>query len=352
MANPVEVIEGREIPATRESMAAILNQSEIDTQIATAKRFPRSVTKFIEEAKSLACLDEQVAAGCMYALPRDGKKIEGPSARFAEIVMSCWGNCRAGGRVVAEERDFVVSQGSFMDLERNTAVAFETKRRITTSDGRRYGDDMIGVTGNAATAIVFRNAVLKGIPKAFWSPVYDAVRKTIIGEASTLKERRGAMLADFMKMGVTEQMIFGLLDVKGIEDVTGEHMLTLKGVFTAIKDGETTVDQQFPTASAEKKKDAGKKGSAGLKDDLGKKKEGGDAEKAAGTEPVKAPTADEIVSALKNAADQIALDAIWNADVKGKYGKKEQQADLARLSEAYTVRQKEIAPPTTAAGKE
>ena len=345
----MEVIEGREIPANLDSMAAVLNKSEIDMQIATAKRFPRSVARFIAEATELATLNEQVASGCMYALPRDGKKIEGPSARFAEIVLSCWTNCRAGGRVVAEERDFVVAQGSLMDLERNTAVAFETKRRITTSDGRRYGDDMIGVTGNAAVAIVFRNAVLKGIPKAFWLPVYEAVRKTIIGEASTLKERREAMLADFMKMGVTGQMIFDLLSVKGIEDVGGEEMLTLKGLFTAIKDGDTTVDQAFPTASAEKKKDAGKKGSAGLKDDLkGKKEDAGS--KAEGTEAPRAPSTDEIMEALRGAADQIALDAVWNADVKGKFGKKEQRDDLAKLSEAYTLRQKDIAGTSSGKG--
>jgi hypothetical protein len=50
--------------------------------------------------------------------------------------------------------------------------------------------------------------------------------------------------------------------------------------------------------------------------------------------------------------DEIALTSIWNADVKGKYGKKDQQADLAKLSEAYTVRQKELVSAAAGTGKE
>src|SRR6267142_961378 len=86
---------------------AIINKSEIDQQIATAKKYPRSVKQFINEAIQLATLDEDTAKDCIYALPRDGKVIEGPSARFAEIVAYSWGNSRAGARVIGEDAEFV-----------------------------------------------------------------------------------------------------------------------------------------------------------------------------------------------------------------------------------------------------
>ncbi|MFN8826683.1 MAG: hypothetical protein ACK501_17070, partial [Planctomycetota bacterium] len=47
-------------------------------------------------------------------------------------------------------------------------------RRITGKNGRRYSSDMIGVTGNAACSIALRNAVFRGIPRAFWIDIYDA----------------------------------------------------------------------------------------------------------------------------------------------------------------------------------
>src|SRR5712664_3702907 len=139
----------------------VINKSEINVQIATAKRFPRSVTKFQGEAISLVSLNEETAEGCVYALPRDGRTIEGPSARFAEVVAYSWGNCRAGARVVSEDGDFVTAQGVFWDLEKNTAIGYEVKRRIIDSKGRRYKPDMIGVTANAACSIALRNAILK-----------------------------------------------------------------------------------------------------------------------------------------------------------------------------------------------
>jgi hypothetical protein len=76
-----EVLE-REVSLSPQETGALamLNKSEIDTQIATARRFPRSVTKFIAEATSLVALNETVAGECIYALPRGGKTIEGPSA--------------------------------------------------------------------------------------------------------------------------------------------------------------------------------------------------------------------------------------------------------------------------------
>src|ERR1700754_457466 len=73
---------------------AMIQGAEIDQQIATAKKYPRSLTKFVEQTKGLVAMDESIAESCIYALPRGGKMIKGPSARFAEIIASQWGNAR------------------------------------------------------------------------------------------------------------------------------------------------------------------------------------------------------------------------------------------------------------------
>lgn len=224
---------------------AILNKSEIDQQIATAKRYPRSVTKFLKESQELACLSEDVAGACMYALKRSDKTIEGPSARFAEIVAHAWGNCRAGARIVGEDQRFITAQGFCFDLEKNVAIYYETKRRITNKHGEKFLDDMVGVTANAACSIALRNAVLKVIPKALWNPIYEAARKTAVGDSKTLVDRRTTMLQQFAKMGATPAQVFGLLEVKGEEDITLDHLAVMRGLFTSIKEGETTVDQAF-----------------------------------------------------------------------------------------------------------
>ena len=145
--------------------------SEVEAQLVAAHRFPRRITLFAERAEAMACLNEDIADACMYALPRAGKTIEGPSARFAEIMATCWGNLRAEARPLeVRDRDVLV-RGTCWDLESNVAIAFEVTRRITNREGKRFDDDMIAVTTNAAGSIALRNAILKVVPKAYWDPI-------------------------------------------------------------------------------------------------------------------------------------------------------------------------------------
>lgn len=231
------------------SMVSLLNRSEIDQQIATAHRFPRSVKRFRDEAMAMVTLNESVAGQCIYALPRDGKTIEGPSARFAEVIASAWGNSRAGARVIDDRGDFVVAQGVFHDLERNVAITYEVQRRITDKQGRRFKTDMIGVTANAACSIALRNAILKGVPKAFWDDMYAEARKVVMGDVKTLANRRADAVALFQRFGVTVEQLCAKLEVAGVEDISLEHLVTLRGLVTAIKEGDTTVEEAFGAAT-------------------------------------------------------------------------------------------------------
>lgn len=231
------------------STVALLNKSEIEQQIDTAKKYPRSIKRFRDETLQMVTLNESIAASCIYALPRDGKTIEGPSARFAEVIASAWGNCRAGARVVSDTGDFITAQGVFLDLERNVAITYEVQRRIVDKHGRRYKPDMIGVTGNAASSIALRNAILKGIPKAFWETMYQAARKTVMGDVKTLANRRAEAIKAFVAFGVSDAQVFEKLGVAGIEDIKIEHLVILQGLLTAIKEGDTTPEQAFSPES-------------------------------------------------------------------------------------------------------
>ena len=243
MSAPAEVV--REVMTAESGTVALLNKSEIDQQIATAKKYPRSLKLFRDEALQMVTLTESIAKECVYALPRDGKVIEGPSARFAEVMVSAWGNSRAGARVVGESGEFVTAQGVFYDLERNVAITYEVQRRIVNSSGRRYKTDMIGVTANAACSIALRNAILKGIPKAFWSELYTAARRIIAGDVKTLANRRADAIKEFAIFGVNEQQILGLLGKAGVQDIGIEDLVTLHGTLTAIRDGDSTPEDIF-----------------------------------------------------------------------------------------------------------
>lgn len=236
---------GGELLSSRSSFVESQSRGETDIQISTAHRFPRSVKAFRAKALSLATLDEETAASCFYSLPRDGKAIEGPSARLAEIVAVSWGNLRSQANVVDIDDKWVTARGVCWDLEANVAVSVEVRRRITNKQGRRFNDDMIGVTSNAACAIALRNAVFKVVPMAMAKPIYEAARRVAIGNAQTLSSRRAKMVDHFGKMGVQPDQICQKVNKASVDDITLDDLGTLIGLATAIKDGDTTVDEAF-----------------------------------------------------------------------------------------------------------
>lgn len=242
--------EEREITTAETGMVAVISKAEIDQQIATAKKYPRSIKRFVDDATAMVTLNESIAQQCIYALPRDGKVIEGASARFGEIVASAWGNCRAGARVVDERGEFITAQGVFHDLERNVAITYEVQRRITDKNGRRYKPDMIGVTANAACSIALRNAILKGVPKAFWEPMYQKARAVVAGDHKTLANKRAEAIKQFTIYGVNEEQILSKLGRPGVADITVDDLVILFGLLTALRDGDTTAEQMFDLGSS------------------------------------------------------------------------------------------------------
>ena len=240
-ATEPEILE-REVAPTLPAAAG----ATVDVQVATARRFPRSVTTFVQSATEMATLTPEIAASCVYAVPRDGKTIEGPSARLAEIVASAWGNLRIQAGATNDDGRFVTARGEAWDVQTNVAVGFEVKRRITTRKGDTFSDDMVVVTGNAAASIALRNAVFKAVPSPFWRPIYLKCRQVIAGDARTFSSRRDEMLKAFAVIGVTEQRLCAAIGLKGKADVTLEHMATLVGILNALKEGETSVEEAFP----------------------------------------------------------------------------------------------------------
>lgn len=223
----------------------LITKAEIDMQISTAKAFPRDVRMCIKNSMDMISISEDVAQSCVYALPRDGKNITGPSVRLAEIVSSNFGNLRTGARIVANDGRWITAQGICHDLETNNCVTVEVKKRITTKAGKTYSDDMQTVTGNAACAVAFRNAVFKVIPAALVEPLLEKAKEVAKGEAGKLADNITKALLFFTNLGVTQEQVFELMDVKSVDEITPEMLVTLRGMATALKNGDTTVKELF-----------------------------------------------------------------------------------------------------------
>jgi hypothetical protein len=241
MENQITVVE------SNDTAIYLITKAEVDMQISTAKAFPRSIAKSVEDALSMATMTEDIAQSCTYSMPRAGKNLEGPSVRLAEIMTSAWGNSRSGARVIDNDGKTVTAQGIFHDLEKNVCITIEVKKRITDRNGKAFSEDMQVVTGNAACAIAFRNAVFKGIPASLVASIYDQVKQVAKGTAATLKDRRAKAVSWFNDQGVKDAQLCESLGIKKVEDIDLDKLSILNGMRSALKNGETTIKEMFET---------------------------------------------------------------------------------------------------------
>lgn len=288
-----------------------ITKGEVEMQIDAAHKYPRQIKTFLENARTLVTMDKETAASCIYQLKRwDSREnrekiIAGPSVRLAEMAATTYRNLHTAARVLdIRDRDVIV-QAQTWDLEANNRVGIEVTRGIMTSGKggktpRRFDDDMIRVTCMAAIAIARRNAVFTVIPRAFINNIYAAATDKATGadEGNLIEEVRRVCAWFVNKQKVPIERICAFFQVARWEEISKEDLTTLIGMGNAIKEGEKTAEDYFPTGTAAGPRPVAK--SAAL-DELAKK----------GPRKSEPPPANDAAPTL---TDEMVIDALVDAD--------------------------------------
>ncbi len=220
-------------------------RAEVDMQVATAKKYPRNLRQVLNNIEYLATQDQETAESCFYALKRDGKTITGATVRLAEIITSCWGNIRSQAKIIANDGKFITAQGTCWDLETNVAYSIEVRRKITDKTGKTYTEDMQIVSANAICSVALRNAVFKVIPMAITRKIQDKIKDVILGDEESFDDVKQKAVEYFIGKGVTKAQILKFVGRESIEGIDREDVVILRGVATAIEDGDTTIASAF-----------------------------------------------------------------------------------------------------------
>lgn len=242
--------ENQIIEVKQAEMLAAINRTEVDMQIATAKQYPRDLTQVLNKIATYAKMDKETAEDCFYILRRKDKDgndsiIEGLSVRMAEIIASAWGNLRIQTRIIGNDGRMITAQAMCHDLESNVAVCKEVSRSIVTKKGYSFSQDMQIVTGNAASSIAFRNAVLAVIPKAITKKIINDVKAVAMGQTIDLEQSRKNVIAYYNRAGVKTEQLLSYLGVKSIEGIDQQMIFELRALRNAIEEGTTTVKETF-----------------------------------------------------------------------------------------------------------
>ncbi len=234
----------------------VIARAELDTQISTAKAYPRgSLNQIFESATELATMDEATAQSCFYCLPRkekDGtkKEIRGASIRLAEIIMCSWGNLHAATRIIENDGRHITAEGVAWDLQTNVKSSMQNKVSIrfgekNGSGGYTANADMQTVLSNAASAKALRNAIFKVVPKALVDRVLEKAMSFAVGDQKTVNSKVADVFDKLIKMGIDKEKILTYYGRASLSEITTEDFKSLIGVGTAIKEGHIKIEECF-----------------------------------------------------------------------------------------------------------
>lgn len=253
-----EMVKTEVLDATPINVLDTQERASIDMQVSTAKRYPRSISRFKENAIAIATIDDDTAASCLYRRPvgKDsrGKETyaEGMSVRMAEIVGASYGNLRVGSRIVSQTERQVVAQGVAHDMENNFFSTSEVVEVTVDKGGRPYSERMRAVLAKAALAKARRDATFQVVPKALAKPVENAVKDLLFGNQKSLSVRRESIAKWIKTLGIDSARVFAAIAVEGLEDIGPAECETLTGLKTALKDNDIGMDEAFPPLAERK----------------------------------------------------------------------------------------------------
>lgn len=236
--------------------AAAVAQHEIQSSFIIARQFPRNEQLAFRRMAD-ACEFLSFAEKAYYRYPRGKKKDErgqwvdnyvvGPSVYLAREAARLFGNLRVGTEIVRDDEEARQIRAYALDLETNARFSADDEFRklvqrkrdgVTqwvTPDER----DLRELT-NKHAAISERNCILKLVPKYVVDDLVEKAQDAV--RAAVEKNIKGAvekMQRTFGDIGVKVKDLEAKLG-HPLSAITADEVTELRGVYSAIRDGQTT----------------------------------------------------------------------------------------------------------------
>lgn len=249
------------IAETAAVAVAARERAAVEARFLVAAKFPRSI-----DAARLrvldACKRPRFAESARYSKPVGKQRVEGLSIRFAEEAARSWGNLDITAMVVFDDADRRIYRVTGTDLETNATQSQDVIiEKVVERRQPRQGQTVIGQRQNTRGETVYlieasedelynkvnamiakarRNIILALIPSDISEEADELVQK-VVRERDT-KDPAGArkqILDAFWGLGVTPENVQEFMQ-KPLDHLNPAELSTLRAMYTAIKDGETT----------------------------------------------------------------------------------------------------------------
>lgn len=236
MTNGKELDLSTAVPVSVEQTRAL---QEVQGALVIAQKFPRNEMQCFQNILE-TCKRKRFAAQALYAYPRGGTIVRGPSIRMAELIKQKWRNIVSGVREMDQENGRSTFMAYAWDLETNTRVEkvfvvphkrFTRQGTTTLTDPR----DIYEAVANVA-ARRERACILALVPVDIIEDAVDQVNATLAADAAEgLPDRIKKMVKVFKEISVSVKMVEARLEHK-VEDITAEEMVDLMAIYKSLRD--------------------------------------------------------------------------------------------------------------------
>lgn len=235
--------------------------AEIQAAMVIAQKFPRdtmrSYSRIMEDCKRKTLAEKSV-----YAYPRGGTTVTGPSIRLAECLARAWGNMDFGitelerkpamGNIPGEsDNDLLLRLGNKHQINNSFHSPSFSRQIFKLENGQKKKiqeqltdeRDIYEMIANQG-ARRLRACILKMIPVDIVESAVDQCEKTMEGGNGPLIDRVRAVVLAFQAYAVTQEMIEKRLGHK-IEATSEAELVKLKSIGNSLKDGAASREDFF-----------------------------------------------------------------------------------------------------------
>lgn len=244
----------------------------VQAAMVIAQKFPRDTTRAYSRIME-DCKRKTLAEKSVYAYPRGGTTVTGPSIRLAECMARAWGNLDFG--IVELERK--PSMGSIPGESTVMAYCYdlETNTKSTTVFTVKHARDKNIKVGNEKKKIQelltderdiyemvanlgarrLRSRILAIIPVDIVESAVDQCEKTMEGGQGPLIDRVRSLVVYFQQNhGVTQEMIEKRVGHK-VEAISEPELVKLRAIANSLKDGAASREDFFEMPQSEEIKE-------------------------------------------------------------------------------------------------
>jgi len=223
--------------------------AEVRSSIAAAREWRRNENSAILSINE-TCKRKSLAEKAMYAYPRGGKLVTGPSIRLAEVIARAWGNISYGIREVSKTPLETTFEAYCHDLETNvksSRIFSQKHERYTRNKGsQRLTDDrdIYELVANQATRRL-RACILQVIPIDVVEDAIEQCETTLrTGAKTPIKDRIKKLIIAFNDYQINEEMIENRIGHK-VSVINEIELIDLGKIYSSIRDGMSKREDWF-----------------------------------------------------------------------------------------------------------